>query len=56
MKWTVLIPLALLLSACGFRNTEIVEYRQVTVVPPYETITIVDDVPVDVTTTTIEYY
>ncbi|VEG91293.1 hypothetical protein [Legionella spiritensis] len=57
MKWIALIPVIFLLSACCCtRNTEVVEYRQVTVAPPYQSITILDEEPVDVTTTTVEYY
>lgn len=57
MKWITLIPVVLILSACGYvASTEVVEYREVLVTPPYESITIVDEEPVDVTTTTVQYY
>jgi len=57
MKGIYLIPLALLLGACGYINTEVVEYRQVVVTPPYADVVSVDYEPVDVTTSTIvDYY
>jgi len=59
MKWITLIPVVLLLAACGYttiNSTEVVEYREVMVAPPYETVDIVDEEPVDVTTTTVQYY
>ena len=55
MKWMTWIPVVLLLTACGFTNTQVIEYQQV-VVPPYEELTVVDYVPVDVTNTTVEFY
>lgn len=56
MKGFLLLPLALLLTACGVTNTEVIQYREVTVAPPYSTIQVIQDEPVDVTTTTVEYY
>jgi hypothetical protein len=58
MKWTILIGIALLTSACVCSTTEIVQYRQVTVVPVVEPVVLDVDYPgpLDVTTTTIDYY
>lgn len=57
MKWILFIPVVFLLAACGYTSsTEVVEYREVVVAPPYETVSIVDEEPVDVTTTTVQYY
>lgn len=30
MKWISLIPISVLLTACGYTNTELVEYKEVT--------------------------
>lgn len=60
MKWIPFLPVVLLLASCGFysttTSTEVVEYREVIVAPPYESVSIVDEEPVDVTTTTVQYY
>ncbi|MDI9818620.1 MULTISPECIES: hypothetical protein [unclassified Legionella] len=108
MKRIALLPMSIVLSACGFTNTEVVEYRQVSVAPVvttrvvstpvvtkrccptavvrtpkccastvvtrpsccrstvvttpvvtsavYDSVSIIDTEPADVTTTTIEYY
>lgn len=55
MKWMSVLGLALFLSACGFTTTEVVEYESV-YAPPYEETVVVDYAPVNITTTTIEYY
>lgn len=57
MRWIAIVPLALLLSACGWvYNTEVVSYRTVEVDPAPPTFVIMDDAPVDVTTTEVDYY
>lgn len=57
MRWLFLSTTLVLLSSCGtYTNTEVIEYRQVTVTPAYEVITVVSEEPVDVTQTTLEYY
>lgn len=57
MKWIYLVPIALLLTACGFYNDpKGVEYRQVVVSPFYGETTVVDYQPVDVTGSRMEYY
>ncbi|ASQ44974.1 hypothetical protein [Legionella clemsonensis] len=110
MKWIALVPMSVILTACGFTNTDVVEYRKVSVTPvvttrvvstpvytnrccktvvaprrccptattavvttpsccgsvvttpivttpvAYDSVNIVDTEPVDVTTTTVEYY
>ncbi|WP_367606409.1 hypothetical protein [Legionella sp. W05-934-2] len=57
MRWIAIVPLALLLSACGTLYTsEVVSYRTVTVDPSPPTFVIVDEAPVDVTMTEIDYY
>lgn len=55
MKWMALIPFVLL-TGCNYSNTEFVQYQQIMVVPPHQTITIIKDAPVDVTTTRVECY
>lgn len=58
MRLLALLALLGLISACGtVTRTEIVEYREVSIAPVVNEVTIIDDEePVDVTTTTIEYY
>jgi hypothetical protein len=64
MKWIALAPLIPLLTACGCcTNRDVIEYRQVSFKPAviatpvhYDPVTIIDDDPLDVTTTTIDYY
>lgn len=108
MKRIALVPMSIILSACGYTNTDVVEYKQVSVAPVvttrvvatpvvtkrccptlvttsrccpnttpvvlrtsnccsanvvtpvtpviYDSVNIVDTEPVDVTTTTVEYY
>ena len=56
MKWIALFPM-IFLTACGYYNSELVDYREVVVTPPpYHSVTVVDEVPVNVTTTEINYY
>ncbi|WP_165482376.1 hypothetical protein [Legionella moravica] len=58
MKWILLIGVALLSTGCVYTSTEVVEYRQVTVAPVVETVMFDYDQPgpIDVTTTTIDFY
>ncbi|CEG57880.1 exported protein of unknown function [Legionella fallonii LLAP-10] len=59
MKWIVLIGIAVLASGCCcVTSSEIVQYRQVTVAPVVEPVILDVDYPgpLDVTTTTIDYY
>lgn len=56
MKGIIFLSLTLLLGACS--RTEVIDYQQVLVAPQpsYQPFTIVDDEPVDVTMTSIDYY
>ncbi|WP_028388157.1 hypothetical protein [Legionella fairfieldensis] len=80
MKWILLSPLVILLTACNCCTNTAVEYRRVTYTPAimtktvvtrpavvrspvvvttpvyYSPVTIIDTDPIDVTTTTIDYY
>lgn len=62
MRVIALLCLGLLLSACGTTTrTDVIQYRTVVVTPVVEddadeVIITNDDEPVDVTTTTVEYY
>lgn len=58
MKWIVLAAVTLLSTACVNSTTEIVEYQQVNVVNVINPgIYDMDDPePMDVTTTTVDYY
>ncbi len=60
MKWMTIVVTAVMLSACGFATTDVVEYQEVVVAPPISTVTVYDSyyqpVPIDVTTTTVDYY
>lgn len=57
MKGITLIALAIILSSCCYpRTTYIVPYRQVAVTPVLETVVVDYPEPVDVTTTTIDFY
>lgn len=61
MKWIMLIGVTLIATGCcctNYRSTEIVQYRQVAVAPVVETVVLdVDNPePLDVTTTTIDFY
>jgi hypothetical protein len=49
-----LLALSVLLLA-GCHNYEVVEYRQVQIVPSTQTITVYDEEPLDITTTAVEY-
>jgi hypothetical protein len=54
MKWLILFP-TVLLTACY--NSEIVDYKEVVLTPPpYKSVTIVDEEPLNVTTNEISYY
>ena len=57
MKWTMLIGVILLTTGCCC-STQVVQYRQVTVAPVVEPVILDVDYPgpIDVTTTTIDYY
>jgi hypothetical protein len=57
MKWLILIGFSLIAAGCC-STTEIVQYRQVTVAPVVEPVILDVDYPgpLDVTTTTIDYY
>lgn len=60
MKFFLIILAAFSITACTtIQKTEYVQYRQVTVVPPppvFESTTVIEQEPIDVTTTTVEYY
>ncbi len=60
MKGLLLILAALFVTACTtVQKTEYIQYRQVTVVPPppvFQSTTVIEQEPIDVTTTTVEYY
>lgn len=58
MKWIILAGVSLLATACVCSTTEVVQYRQVTVAPVVEPVILDVDYPgpIDVTTTTIDYY
>jgi len=71
MKWIALTPMIILLTACGCcASRDVAEYRQVSYTPSvvvatpvyyqppayYEPMGIMDEDPIDVTATTIDYY
>lgn len=59
MKWIMLIVITLTAAGCCCTTAEVVEYQQVTVAAPVvePVILDVDDPePLDVTTTTIDFY
>lgn len=58
MKWTIMIAIAVLTTGCCCNSTQVVQYRQVTVAPVVEPVILDVDYPgpLDVTTTTIDYY
>lgn len=58
MKWMMLIGITLLSCGCCCTTGEVVEYRQVAVAPVVEPVILDVDYPgpMDVTTTTIEFY
>jgi len=59
MKWIMLIGIIGLMAGCCCTNTtEVVQYRQVAVAPVVEPV-IIDQYnpgPIDVTTTTVDFY
>lgn len=58
MKWMILLGITLLTTACCTTTTEIVQYRQVAVAPVVQPVILDVDYPqpLDVTTTTIDFY
>ncbi|CAM2958893.1 hypothetical protein [Legionella worsleiensis] len=58
MKWIFLVTIAILSSGCVCTSTEVIAYRQVTVAPVVETVMFDYNQPgpIDVTTTTIDFY
>jgi hypothetical protein len=58
MKWLMLAGIALITTGCCYTTTEVVQYRQVTVMPVVQPVILdVDNPePLDVTTTTIDFY
>lgn len=55
MKWMALFPLVFL-TACGFYNSENLDYKEVIVTPPpQESMTAVEEEAVDVTITEIKH-
>lgn len=56
MKGIFIFAFILLLSACGFSNREVIEYRQVVVHPGIDVVALVPAPPVDVTITNIDFY
>jgi hypothetical protein len=56
MKNIAIALLTLLLTACGYENYDVVEYRDVSFTPTMQTVTVYDEEPVDVTTTMITYH
>lgn len=56
MKWIMLIGIGFIITGCCCTTTRYVQYRQVAVVPVYETVIMNDQEPLDVTTTTIDFY
>lgn len=58
MKWIILIGTVTMMAGCCCVNTEVVEYRQVAIAPVVEPVMVYpySQGPVDVTTTTIDYY
>lgn len=60
MKFLLIALSTILVTACTtVQRTEYVQYRQVTVVPPppvFQSTTVIEQEPIDVTTTTVEYY
>ncbi|MBA2657632.1 MAG: hypothetical protein H0U70_11740 [Tatlockia sp.] len=63
MKWIIFIPIISLLTACACcTNNSYSSYHQVNYAPLvtspvyYDPVSIVDDSPIDVTTTTVDYY
>lgn len=56
MKWILLLPLFCLLNACCLTRVDTIEYRQVLVTDPYQHVTIINQMPMNVTTTNIDYF
>lgn len=59
MKWMILLSgITLLCAGCCCTNTEIIQYRQVAVAPVVQPVILDVDYPqpLDVTTTTIDFY
>lgn len=56
MKWILLLLTCIFLSACGLRSSEVVEYRQVTIVPAVQKTCIYERTPIDVSVTTVQPY
>ncbi|WP_018578516.1 hypothetical protein [Legionella shakespearei] len=61
MKWILLIGITLMAAGCCCTTAEVVEYRQVTLTPVAPVVQpVIYDVyapgPLDVTTTTIDFY
>ncbi|BCA94292.1 hypothetical protein TUM19329_06530 [Legionella antarctica] len=58
MKGLIVLGIFLLTTGCACRTTEIVQFRQVTVAPVVEPVILGIEYPgpMDVTTTTIDYY
>lgn len=64
MKWIALTPILILLTACGCcKGSGFAEFRQVSYTPRvvvnpvyYDPVTVIDEDPIDVTTTTVDYY
>lgn len=58
MKWILLIGVTLLGAGCCCTTAEVVEYRRVTVAPVVQPVLVdvFEPGPLDVTTTTIDFY
>lgn len=58
MKWMLLLGICLLCSGCGccYNRAALVEYKQVAVAPVVEPVSYSYCEPIDVTTTTIDFY
>lgn len=58
MKWIMLLGITIMASSCCCYppTTRVVQYRQVAVAPVVETVIMNNQAPIDVTTTTIDFY
>ncbi|MCA0403502.1 MAG: hypothetical protein LCH30_06845 [Proteobacteria bacterium] len=64
MKWMALAPIILFLTSCCCNYPSAVRFRNVVTTTPsvvvtptyYAPVTVIDTDPIDVTTTTIDYY
>ncbi len=60
MRWMIVVPLILMLTACGtcgtFCTADMVAYNTVEVAPPPPTFVVDYGASLDVTTTEIDYY